>query len=361
MPEMWINMGPQHPMTHGLWNLKVLVDGEVIVDAEPKVGYLHRGVEKISENRTYNQNIILADRLCYGSSLTWSHCYVRNVEELLGLEIPERAKYLRVIMLEIQRIASHQMWLAAFAADLGVLGVFVYCMRDREHLLDLHQMVMGARLNPNYMRIGGVRNDIPPNFKEKCRRVMKMTKDFIKAYEKGCDHSKIFQIRTYGLGKLSRSKAVNLGVTGPTLRGSNNDWDLRKTQPYEVYDELSDWQPIKEKGDDVFARHRVRMREMEESILMVEEALKKMPKGEVRVKAPRRIPPGDAMVSCEDPRGESMMYIVSDGTDKPYRWKIRSPIYINISAVPYMLRGYKVADVPSIMGSVDMCIGECDK
>jgi NADH-quinone oxidoreductase subunit D len=211
------------------------------------------------------------------------------------------------------------------------------------------------------MAIGGVRNDIPSNFTDKCRKYMKLVRDQIQAYEKGCDKSKIFQIRTYDLGKISRSKAMNLGITGPPLRGSNCDYDIRRDQPYEIYDELSDWQPVKEKGDDVFARHRVRMREMEESVLIVEEALKKMPKGDVRVKPPRRIPAGDAMVSCEDPRGESMMYIISDGSDKPYRWKIRSPIFITVSAMPHMLRGYKVADVPSIMGSVDMCIGECDK
>ena len=361
MPKMWINMGPQHPMTHGLWNLRVLVDGEVIVDSEPEIGYLHRGVEKISESREYPKNIILADRLCYGSSLTWSHLYCLTVEDLMEAEVPLRGQYIRVITLEIQRIASHLMWLAAFCADLGLLGMFVYTMRDREDWLDLLHMTCGARLNPNYARIGGVRNDVPPNFVDKCRRTIKKFRGRFRDYERGCDQSRIFQLRTYDLGHLTKSQAMNLGVTGPTLRGSGTDWDCRKKEPYEVYDEL-DWEPQWEKDGDTYARYRVRMKEMLESMRIIEHALKKMPKsGPVYKRPPRRAPKDHAVRRNEDSRGEGMMYVIGDGTDKPYRWKIRSPIFVTISAVPQMVKGHKVADVPSILGSVDMCVGELDK
>lgn len=361
MPKMWINMGPQHPMTHGLWNLRVLVDGEVIVDSDPVVGYLHRGVEKIAEGREYPKSIVLADRLCYGSSLTWSHLYCMAVEDLMQVEVPRRGQFLRTIILEIQRVASHLMWLAAFCADLGLLGMFVYTMRDREDWLDLIQMACGARLNPGYMRIGGLRNDVPPNFKERTLRTIEKFRKTFRDYERGTDQSRIFQMRTYDLGYISKADALNFGVTGPTLRGSNTDHDYRAKEPYEVYDEL-DWEPQWERDGDTYARFRVRMKEMLESCRIIENAFKKMPKsGSICAKVPRRAPETDAVRRTEDSRGEGMMYLIGDGTDKPYRWKIRSPIFVTVSAVPHMVKGYKVADVPSILGSVDMCVGELDK
>jgi len=360
MAEMWINMGPQHPMTHGLWNLKVKVDGETIMDAVPEVGYLHRGIEKICEDRTYTQIIPITDRLCYGSSFTWSHLYCMTVEDLMGIEVPERAEYIRVVGIEMQRIASHLMWLAAFAADLGMMAGFIYTMRDREVFIDLLQAMSGSRITYNFPRIGGVAHDLPANFERDALRACDYTEMRLREYEDIFDDSKIFRLRTEGVGLLKKEDALNLGVTGPPLRGSGVRYDIRKDTPYSVYPEL-DFEAKTHPGCDVFARYRVRMEEMWESCKIIRQALKKMPKGKWRVVAPRNAPEGTGVARVEDPRGEGMMYVVGNGTDKPYRLKIRSPIFVTVSAAPVMLIGYKLADVVSVMGSLDMCIGETDR
>ena len=360
MAEMWINMGPQHPMTHGLWNLRVKVDGETITDAEPEVGYLHRGIEKLCERRTYTQIIPLTDRLCYGSSFTWSHLYCMTVEDLMDVEVPERAEYIRVIGIEMQRIASHLMWLAAFAVDLGLMAGFIYAMRDREVFIDLLQSMSGSRLTYNYPRIGGVAHDLPDGFEREALRAVGYMEKRLTEYEDMYDDSKIFLMRTVDIGTLSKEDAMNLGVTGPPLRGSGARHDLRRDHPYSVYPEL-DFEVATHPGCDVFARYRVRMVEMWESCRIIRQALQKMPGGRWRVVAPRNAPEGTGLARVEDPRGEGMMYIVGNGTDKPYRMKIRSPIFVTVSAAPKMLIGYKVADVVSIMGSLDMCIGETDR
>jgi len=347
-------------MTHGLWNLRVKVDGETIVDAEPVVGYLHRGWEKLVENRMYPQIIPLSDRLCYGASMSWSHLYCLTIEELMDVEVPERAEYIRVIVLELQRIASHLMWLAAFGTDLGLLTGFVYAMRERELFLDLLQSVSGARMTYNYMRIGGVRNDLPPNFERDCLRTLDYFEKKLDEYEQIYDGSDIFLMRTQDIGYLKPADAINLGVTGPTLRGSGVKIDIRKHDPYSVYEEL-DWEICTHPDCDCYARYRVRMDEMRMSCQIIREAFKKMPDGPVRVKVPRHAPKRTAFARVEDPRGEGLMYVIGDGTDKPFRLKVRSPIFVTVSAVPIMLRGYKVADVPAIMGSVDMCLGETDR
>jgi NADH-quinone oxidoreductase subunit D len=278
----------------------------------------------------------------------------------MGVQVPERAEYIRVIVLELQRIASHLMWLAAFGTDLGLLTAFVYCMRERELFLDLLQGVTGARMTYNYPRIGGVRNDLPPDFERDCLRVLDYFEKKIDEYEEIFDGSDIFLMRTQGVGALKPSDGMNLGVTGPTLRGSGVKIDLRKHDPYSVYDEL-DWSICTHPDCDCYARYRVRMDEMRMSCHIVREAFKKLPTGPFRVKAPRNGPRKTAFARVEDPRGEALMYVVGDGTDRPYRLKVRSPIFVIVSAVPVMLRGYKVADVPSIMGSVDMCLGETDR
>ncbi|MFP4169760.1 MAG: NADH-quinone oxidoreductase subunit D [Methanomassiliicoccales archaeon] len=360
MAEMWINMGPQHPFTHGLWNLRVKADGETITDAEPILGYLHRGWEKSCEHRTYPQIIPLSDRLCYGSSMSWAHLYCLTIEELMDLEVPERAEYIRVIVLELQRIASHLMWLAAFGTDLGCLTLMLYCMRERELFLDLLQGVTGARMTYNYPRIGGVRNDFPDNFERDTLRVLDHFENKLDDYENLCDGSRIFRIRTEGLGILKPEDAKNLGVTGPNLRGSAVRLDLRKNDPYSVYDEL-DWEVAWHDACDTYARYRVRMDEFRISCDIIRQAFKKMPKGPIRVKAPRKAPEGSAVARVEDPRGEGLMYVVSDGSDTPYRLKVRSPVFIYVAAAPYILKGHKIADVPSIMGSIDMCLGETDR
>jgi len=360
MAEMWINMGPQHPMTHGLWNLRIKVDGETIIDAEPEVGYLHRGIEKLCENRTYTQIIPIADRLCYGASLSWSHLYCMAVEDLMGLEVPPRAEYIRVAALEMQRIASHLMWLAAYAADLGAMIGFIYSMRDREVFIDLLQALSGSRITYNFPRFGGVAHDVPPNFERDSLRACDYMETKLKDYEDLYEGSKVFMLRNEGVGVLKKEDAMNLGVTGPPLRGSGVRYDLRKDMPYSVYPEM-DFEPATHKDGDCYARYRVRMDEMYQSCKIIRQAVTKMPKGKWRTVAPRNAPNGTGLGRVEDPRGEGVMYVVGDGTDRPYRLKIRSPIFVTVSAAPKMLIGYKVADVVAIMGGLDMCIGETDR
>lgn len=361
MAEMWINMGPQHPMTHGLWNLRVKVNGETITDAEPVIGYLHRGWEKMVEDRHYPQIIPMADRLCYGASFTWSHVYCLAAEDLMGVEVPERAKYIRVMSDELQRIGSHLMWLAAIGPDLGNLTIFLYAMRERELFLDLFQSLTGARMTYNYPRIGGVRNDAPPNWERDLVRTLNYFEKRLVEYEDLVDRNAVFRMRMVDLAPLSAKDAINLGVTGPSLRGSGVKYDVRYNDPYEIYDEL-DWHMCVRDDCDVYARYRVRMDEMRESVNIVRECLKKMPKsGPIRVKPPRTAPVGTGMARMEDPRGESLMYVIGDGTDKPYRLKVRSPFFVTLSAAPVMVKGFKVADVPSIMGMLDVCMGETDR
>jgi len=358
--EMWINMGPQHPMTHGLWNLRVKVDGETIVDAQPEVGYLHRGIEKLVEGRTYTQVIPITDRLCYGSSLTWSHLYCLTAENLMGVEAPPRAEYIRVAAIEMQRIASHLMWLAAYSTDLGLMLGFLYTMRDREVFIDILQALSGSRLTYNYPRIGGVAHDVPPNFERDTLRACNYMEKKLKEYEDLFEGSKVFMMRNVDVGLLKKEDAMNLGVTGPPLRASGVKYDLRKDMPYSVYPEL-DFEPVTHPDGDCYARYRVRMDEMYESCKIIRQAVQKMPKGKWRVVAPRNGPVGTGLGRVEDPRGEGVMYIVGDGTDRPYRLKIRSPIFVTVSAAPKMLIGYKMADVVAIMGGLDMCIGETDR
>ncbi len=357
---MWINMGPQHPMTHGLWNLRVKVDGETIVDAEPEVGYLHRGLEKLCERRTYTQVIPLTDRLCYGSAMTWSHLYCMTVENLMGIEVPERAEYIRVAAIEMQRIASHLMWLAAYAADLGAIVGFIYAMRDREIFIDLLQALSGSRLTYNFPRVGGVAHDVPPNFERDSLRACNYMEKKLNEWEELYEGSKVFMMRNEGIGLLDKDLAMNLGVTGPPLRASGVKYDLRKDRPYSVYPEI-DFEPASRTEGDCYARYKVRMEEMRESCKIIRQAVQKMPKGKWRIVAPRNGPVGTGLGRVEDPRGEGMMYVVGDGTPKPYRLKIRSPIFVTVSAAKHMLVGYKVADVVAIMGGLDMCIGETDR
>jgi len=302
----------------------------------------------------------MTDRLCYGSSLTWSHLYCLTVEDLMGVEVPERAEYIRVAAIEMQRIASHLMWLAAYAADLGAMIGFIYTMRDREIFIDLLQALTGSRITYNYPRIGGVAHDVPPDFERDSLRACDYMEKKLVEYEDLFDGSKVFMMRNVGVGKFRKEDAMNLGVTGPPLRASGVNYDLRKDMPYSVYPEL-DFEACTHPDGDCYARYRVRMDEMFESCKIIRQAIQKMPKGKWRIVAPRNAPSGTGLGRVEDPRGEGMMYVVGDGTDKPYRLKIRSPIFVTVSAAKKMLVGYKVADVVAIMGGLDMCIGEADR
>ena len=362
MAEFWVNMGPQHPMTHGLWNMRVKIDGETIVDAEPEIGYLHRGYEKIMEVREYQKNVVLTDRLCYVSSLTWSHAYCLACEKMMGVEVPPRGQWIRVIALEIQRIASHLMWLAAYAPDLGLLTELLWSLRERELFLDLLQLLTGARMNQNFPRIGGVRNDLPPDFDKYCRKVVNHFLELLEGHEKLMQDSKIFRMRTQGVGHLSAADAINWGVTGPNLRGSGVDVDLRRLEPYDAYEEV-DFEPQVWKGGDAgdsYARFLCRFNEMRESCGIILQAVDKIPAGPYRTKQPRRAE-GEGFARTEDARGEALFYVIGDGDDRPYRVKIRSPIFSTMAATPLMLRGNKMADVVSILGSIDVCVGEIDK
>lgn len=358
--EMWVNMGPQHPFNHGLWNLRVRLNGETMTAAEPIIGYLHRGWEKMVENRTYSQIVPLADRLCYGSSLSWNHLYCLSAERLYGIEAPMRAKYIRVATLELQRIISHLTWFMAVGTDLGSYTIMTWAIRERELFLDLLCQLTGARMTYNYCRIGGVRNDLPKNFERDVNRVLDVFEGRERDLEALCDENIAYRMRTVGIGHISAEDAINLGLTGPIMRASGVDMDLRRLDPYEVYEDMKFEVCVATDGD-CFARYRVRMDEMRESAKIVRQALAEMPKGPIRVKVPRCPPKGTVACRVEDPRGESLMYIVSDGSEKPYRLKVRSPNFVNLSASPAMLLGYKISDVPAIMGVMDMCIGETDR
>jgi NADH-quinone oxidoreductase subunit D len=362
LAEFWVNMGPQHPMTHGLWNMRVKIDGETITDAEPEIGYLHRGYEKIMEVREFQKNVVLTDRLCYVSSITWSHAYCLACEKMMGIEVPPRGQWIRVIALEIQRIASHLMWLAAYGPDLGLLTELLWALRERELFLDLLQLLTGARMNQNFPRIGGVRNDLPPDFDKYCKKIVDHFLKLLNEHEKLMQESKIFMMRTQGVGRISAADAINWGVTGPNLRGCGVDVDLRRLEPYETYDEV-DFEPQVWKGaeaGDSYARFICRFNEMRESCKIIMQALKQAPPGPYRAKPPRRAE-GEGFARTEDSRGEALFYVLGDGDDRPYRVKIRSPIFCTMAATPIMLRGNKMADVVSILGSIDVCVGEMDK
>lgn len=360
MSKMWVTMGPQHPFSHGLWTLKVQVDGEVIQDAEPVIGYLHRGWEKECESRTYPQIIPMADRLCYSASMTWSHLYCKVAEEAMGLEVPERAQYIRVIADEICRIQSHLMWLAAMGTDLGNLTIFLWALREREWFLDLNVKLCGQRLTTNFPRIGGVRNDLPYLFERDLMRVVDLFEKRLWDIIALTDDNAIFMSRMQGVGHVTRKEAANLGLTGPSMRGCGVDFDVRRDDPYMVYDEL-DWEVAVCDDGDSYGRYKVRIEEMFQSCEIIRQAVAKMPAGPTRVKAPRNVPEGTHVARLEDPRGESLMYLVSDGTDRPYRLKVRSPIFVNVSASKRLVQGGRMADVPAIMGTIDMCLGETDR
>ena len=381
MSEMWINMGPQHPMTHGLWNLRVKIDGEIILDVDPEMGYLHRGIEKISEDRHYNEIITLMDRCCYVAGMAWEHLYMIAAEKALHLAPPERADYLRTMSDELQRLASHLMWFAAFVQDIGLLSPFLYGMRDRDLVLDLFQDYTGGRLTYEYIRAGGVRNDVPWGFTDRARKVMDWLSNRFDEYDQLCIGSDIFHKRCDGLGVLKANDCVSTGVTGPMLRAAGVPRDLRKDRPYSVYDRV-DFEVARADSADVTGRYLVRMEEMRQSVRIVRQTLDWLDKHPGPVLADRlprwlgapyaplgpegyllkrNFPKGVGFSSVEEPHGEAQAYVVNDGGEHPYRVKFRSPVFVNISAAKKYLIGYHVADIPPIMGSVDVCVGECDR
>lgn len=366
--EMIINMGPQHPSTHGVLRLEIVVDGEIVVDVIPHIGYLHRCFEKHSEHMTnYQQVIPYADRMDYLASMSNDWGYALAVERLLKIEVPPRVEYIRVIMAELQRIASHLIAIGTYGIDMGAFTPFLWCFRDRERILDLFEMTCGARLLYNYIWVGGVSHDLPPKFVEKAKEFCSYFKPKIKELNDVLTYNEIFIKRTANVGVLPKDVAINYACSGPMLRGSGVNWDLRRDDPYGVYDKF-EWEPQVGKGEmgtvgDCWDRYIVRVREMEQSVKIIEQALAGLPEGNVQQAIPKRIRPehGEIYVRTESPRGELGFYIISDGSTSPYRVKARSPAFVNLSVLPEISRGAMIADLVAIVGSVDIVLGEVDR
>jgi NADH-quinone oxidoreductase subunit D len=387
--DIVLNMGPQHPSTHGVLRVIAKFMGEKVVDADAVIGYVHRGVEKLAEHRNYLQILPVFDRVDYVSSNSNELGYVLAIEKLLGIEkeIPERAQYLRVIMAELTRISSHLIWLGTHALELGAMSVFLYAFREREKILDLFEEIAGGRLHTGYMRIGGVSGDTTEKFNEELKDFINYFPKKIDEYETLLTENRIWKSRTINVGVIDKETAINWGITGPALRAAGSDYDVRKYFPYCVYDRIEFEVPVYENGD-VYDRYRVRMFEMRQSIKIIEQCLKEMPEGSIKLDNPFIVlpekekvyntmpgliqhfelvihgikpPKGEVYAAVEGPRGELGYYVVSDGTEKPYRLRIRPPSFINISILPELIKGHYLADIISIIGSLDPLMGEVDR
>ena len=359
-----LNMGPQHPSTHGVFRMRVTLDGEVVVDLEPIFGYLHRGIEKLAEGRTYAQIIPLTDRLDYVASMTNNFAYVLAVEKLAGIKVPERAEYLRVIIAEMMRISSHLMGVGFLLNDMGAMMTPVlYMWREREKLVDLFEMVCGHRLLYNYMRIGGLSHDIPGEFLPALKKFIKEMPKYIDEYNQLLAENEILLARCKGVGVLSKEMAINIGASGPVLRASGVKWDLRKADPYSIYDRFDFDVPVSDAGD-CYDRYWIKILEMRQSLRILEQAIKQMPaKGDFRADVPAllRPPVGEVYSRIEAPKGELGFYIVSDNSIAPYRMHVRPPELINLTALCDMVKGWKIADLILTFGSIDICMGEIDR
>jgi len=358
-----INFGPSHPSTHGVFRMRVMLDGEVVVDLEPIFGYLHRGIEKLAEGRTYTQNIPFTDRLDYLASMTANLGYVLAVEKLAEIKVPERAQYLRVIMSEFMRISSHLMAIGFLTNELGAMMTpLLYMCREREKILDLFEMCCGQRLTYNYMRFGGVSHDIPDEFLPAAKKFVREMPGFIDEYDQLLKENEILLARTKGVGILPADLAVNASISGPMLRASGIEWDIRKADPYLVYDRFDFNVPTGIVGD-IYDRYRLRIEEMRQSVRILEQAIDQLPDGEVctRVPALIRPPKGEVYAHVEAPKGELGFYLVSDGSIAPYRFRVRPPAQINLTVLREMCVGWKVSDLITIFGSVDICVAEVDR
>lgn len=358
-----INLGPQHPSTHGVFRLRVKFDGEVVLDVEPVFGYLHRGTEKLAESRTYVQIVTLTDRLDYTASMSNNLSYVLAVEKLAGIEAPERAQYIRVICAELARISSHLMATGFLLNDLGAFATpLMYCFRERERILDLFEMLCGARITVSYMRPGGVLQDPPDDFWPALTRINDDLPQYIDELESLITGNEIVLARTRDVGTISAEHAINASISGPILRATGVQWDVRRADPYEIYDRLDFDIPIGAVGD-TFDRYLVRIQEMRESVKIIRQCIEQTPDGPYRADAPWfiRAPEGDAYAAVEGPKGELGFYMVSDGDISPYRCKIRAPSFINLTALTDMLVGWKMGDLITIFGSLDVVLGEVDR
>ena len=359
-----VNIGPQHPSTHGVFRLRVTFDGEVIVDVEPVFGYLHRGTEKLAEERNYVQIVTLTDRLDYVASMTNNQAYCLAVEKLMGVEVPERGKYLRVIAAELQRVASHLVAIGFFLQDLGALGTpLMYCFRERERILDLFEMLCGARVTLTYMRPGGVYFDTPEDFWPALKNWLVETPSYLDELEQLLVENEIILIRIKNVGNITLERAIACSTSGPLLRGSGLQWDWRKADPYDAYDKVEFDVPVGLNGDNM-DRFWVRMQEMRQSIRIIEQCVEQISDGPVRVDLPLVLRPpagAESYGRVESPKGELAFYLVSDGGIAPYRLKIRSPSLLNLTIIRDLLVGWKLADMIVNLGSIDINMGEVDR
>ncbi len=365
---MTINMGPQHPSTHGVLRLELKTDGEIVEEVRPHIGYLHRCFEKHAENLPYQQVIPFTDRMDYLASMNNNLGYVVAVEKLLDLKIPERVEYIRVIMAELNRIASHLVSFGTYGMDIGAFTPFLFAFREREEIFDLFEMTCGARMLYNYIWVGGVSHDLPPGFIERTRAFLRKFDSKIQEYNDLLSYNKIFVERTANVGVLPVDKAYSYNITGPNLRGSGVDWDLRRDDPYSIYDRFEFEVPIG-KGEmgtvgDCWDRYMVRIREMTESARIVSDALDQLPEGDVLQAVPKNVrPPKDAecYFRTENPRGELGVYLISDGSNVPYRVRVKSPCFTAMSVFNEISRGHMIADIVAIIGSLDIVLGEIDR
>jgi NADH-quinone oxidoreductase subunit D len=381
-------MGPQHPSTHGVLRVVLELDGETVVKARPDIGYLHTGIEKSGEALTYSQAITLTDRLDYLAPLSNNLCYCLAVEKLLAIEPPPRAKYVRVLLTELTRIASHLVWVGSHAIDLGAMSVFLYCFREREEILNIFEMVSGQRMMTSYFRIGGLALEPPPGWLDRVDHFLRIFPSRLAEYENLLTENRIWLARTKGVGVISAENAIALGVTGPVLRSTGVAYDVRRAFPYSGYEEFQFDIPTSTDGD-CYARYLLRVAEMRESVKIVRQAMEKLPaEGPIKADAPGIVPPqrekmktemealiyhfkiftegfapppGEVYQAIESPRGELGFFVASDGSPKPYRMKVRAPSFVNLQALPMLVEGRLLADVVACIGTIDIILGEVDR
>ncbi|MBD2845880.1 NADH-quinone oxidoreductase subunit D [Paenibacillus sp. IB182496] len=360
--ELLLNVGPQHPSTHGVFRIIVKLDGEVITEATPVMGYLHRGTEKLAENLTYTQIIPYTDRMDYVAAMTNNYVLCYAVESMMGLEVPERAEYLRLVVMELQRIASHLVWWGTYLLDIGAMSPFLYAFRDREKIIDLFNELCGARLTYNYMRVGGVKWDAPEGWLDKVRDLIPYMEEKLKEYDRLVSGNEIFLARIRGVGAYDAQTAIGYGLSGANLRCTGVDWDLRKNAPYSLYDRFEFEVPTGERGD-CHDRYRIRLEEIRQSLHILRQAMAQFPEpGPTMGKVPRviRPPAGEIYAAIESPRGELGCHIVSRGKAEPYRLKFRRPSFVNLQILPKLLVGETMTNLITILGGIDIVVGEVD-
>lgn len=360
--EFVINMGPQHPSTHGVLHLKLWLNGETVNKVEPHLGYIHRSIEKMSENLSYRNFIFATSRMDYLAAHVNNEACALTVEKGLGIEAPPRAKYVRTIISELTRLSSHQLWWGCTGLDLGAVTPFFYAFREREAIMEIMEETCGARLTQNYMVPGGLMVDIHPNFQKRVKEVLTLIKKNFNEYDEILTGNVIFENRTKEVGYLSKEDAISYGVTGPTARASGVSCDIRKWFPYSAYDQVQ-FDEILDTGGDCYARYMVRMHEMRQSVSIIEQLIDNIPEGEfqTKTKAVLKLPKGEFYQRVETPRGELGVFIVSDGAASPYRIKYRSPGFSNLSALPVMAKGGKIGDLVAIMATIDLVIPDIDR